>query len=57
VLVVLDRDLKVMDFKAFPGEAVDNSIAVGEPNGIYLEGKLNVKPKLARPTRRKRWDF
>ena len=34
VLVVLDRDLKVIDFMAFPGEAVDNSIAIGERNGI-----------------------
>jgi hypothetical protein len=35
-LVVLDRDLNVRDFVTFSGEAVDNSIAIDELNGIYV---------------------
>ena len=35
-LVVLDRDLNVKSFVAFSGEAVDNSIAIDERNGIYV---------------------
>jgi hypothetical protein len=35
-LVVLDRDLNVKSYVAFPGEAVDNSIAIDERNGIYV---------------------
>jgi hypothetical protein len=34
-LVILDRDLNVKDYLAF-GEAVDNSIAIDERNGIYV---------------------
>jgi len=35
-LVVLDRDLNIRDFVTFPDEAVDNSIAIDEQNGIYV---------------------
>ena len=35
-LVVLDRDLNVTSYVAFSGEAVDNSIAIDEKNGIYV---------------------
>ena len=35
-LLVLDRDLNVRDFLAFPDEAVDNSIVIDERNGIYV---------------------
>jgi len=35
-LVVLDRDLNVKSYVAFPGEAVDNNIAIDERNGIYV---------------------
>ena len=35
-LVVLDRDLNVKSCVTFPGEAVDNSSAIDERNGIYV---------------------
>jgi hypothetical protein len=35
-LVMLDRDLNVKTYLAFSGEAVDNSIAIDERNGIYV---------------------
>jgi len=35
-LVLLDRELNVKSYVAFTGEAVDNSIAVDEHNGIYV---------------------
>ncbi len=35
-LVVLDRDLRVKSYVAFSDEAVDNSIAIDEHNGIYV---------------------
>ncbi|WP_217426970.1 hypothetical protein [Pandoraea pneumonica] len=35
-LVVLDRDLNVKSFITFANEAVDNSIAIDEKNGIYV---------------------
>ena len=35
-LVVLDRDLNVKSYVTFPGEAVDNSIAIDERNSIYV---------------------
>jgi hypothetical protein len=34
--VVLDRDLNVKSYVTFSGEAVDNSIAIDERNGIYV---------------------
>ena len=33
---MLDRDLRVKSFVTLPGEAVDNSIAIDERNGIYV---------------------
>ncbi len=35
-LVLLDRDLHVKSYVPFTGEAVDNSIAIDEQNGIYV---------------------
>jgi hypothetical protein len=35
-LVLLDRDLNVKSYVPFTGEAVDNSIAIDEHNGIYV---------------------
>ena len=35
-VVVLDRDLNVKSYVTFSGEAVDNSIAIDEKNGIYV---------------------
>jgi hypothetical protein len=35
-LVVLDRDLNIVSYITFSGEAVDNSIAIDENNGIYV---------------------
>lgn len=35
-LVVLDRDLNLKSFVTFPGEAVENSLAIDERNGIYV---------------------
>jgi hypothetical protein len=35
-LVILDRELNVKSYVAFTGEAVDNSIAIDEKNGIYV---------------------
>jgi len=35
-IVVLDRDLNVKSYVTFSGEAVDNSIAIDERNGIYV---------------------
>jgi hypothetical protein len=35
-LVLLDRDLNVKSYITFPGEAVDNSIAIDDKNGIYV---------------------
>ncbi len=35
-VVLLDRDLNEKAYLAFTGEAVDNSIAIDEKNGIYV---------------------
>jgi hypothetical protein len=35
-VIVTDRDLRVLDYVLFPGEHVENSIAVDAGNGIYL---------------------
>lgn len=35
-VMVVDRDLKVQDYVMFPGEHVENSLAVDEHNGIYV---------------------
>lgn len=36
VVMVVDRDLNLKDYKAFPGEHVENSIAIDSDNGIYV---------------------
>jgi hypothetical protein len=41
-LIVTDRDLNVVDYQLFPGEIVENSIAVDENNGIYLVTSANM---------------
>lgn len=35
-VIVADRDLQLKDYLLFPGEIVENSIAVDENNGIYV---------------------
>ncbi|MGI9288383.1 MAG: hypothetical protein ACR2P1_23560, partial [Pseudomonadales bacterium] len=35
-VIVVDRELKVQDYVIFPGEHVENSIAVDENNGVYV---------------------
>jgi hypothetical protein len=35
-LIVVDRELKVKSYVTFPGEHVENSIAIDEDNGIYV---------------------
>lgn len=35
-VILVDRELQVVDYIAFPGEYVENSIAVDENNGIYV---------------------
>lgn len=35
-VIVVDRELKVQDYAIFPGEHVENSIAVDENNGVYV---------------------
>jgi hypothetical protein len=46
-LVVLDRDLNVKSYVAFPAEAVDNSIAIDEGNGIYVVTSRRMLGRLA----------
>ena len=41
-LFITDRDLKVLDYKLFPGEHVENSIAVDNNNGIYVVTSVNM---------------
>jgi hypothetical protein len=36
VVILADRNLQVLDYVKFPGEHVENSIAVDENNGIYV---------------------
>lgn len=36
MMFVLNRNLELLDYKLFPGELVENSIAVDESNGIYM---------------------
>jgi hypothetical protein len=42
-LIVTDRDLKVKDYLLFPGELMENSIAVDEHNGIYVVTSVNMR--------------
>jgi hypothetical protein len=41
-VIVTDRDLKVIDYKLFPGEHVENSISVDENNGVYVVTSVNM---------------
>ena len=41
-VIVADRDLKVKDYRLFPGEHVENSIAIDGDNGIYIVTSQNM---------------
>ena len=41
-VIVVDRDLRVIDYQLFPGEHVENSIAVDEDNGVYVVTSVNM---------------
>ena len=41
-VIVADRDLKLKDYLLFPGEHVENSIAVDDNNGIYVVTSVNM---------------
>jgi len=41
-LIVTDRDLNVVDYQLFPGELVENSIAIDKYNGIYMVTSRNM---------------
>lgn len=41
-VIVTDRDLKVVDYRLFPGEWMENSIAVDEKGGIYVVTSVNM---------------
>lgn len=41
-VIVVDRNLELKDYVVFPGERVENSIAVDEHNGIYVVTSQNM---------------
>lgn len=41
-VIVVDRNLKVVDYRLFPGEQMENSIAADESNGIYVATSVNM---------------
>ena len=41
-IIVADRDLNVVDYHLFPGEWMENSIAVDEEGGIYAVTSVNM---------------
>lgn len=41
-VIVTDRDLNVVGYQLFPGELVENSIAVDKDNGIYVVTSVNM---------------
>jgi len=41
-LIVTDRELRVVDYQLFPGEHVENSIAIDKDNGIYMVTSRNM---------------
>ena len=41
-VIVADRNLKVVDYQLFPGENVENSIAIDENNGVYVVTSVNM---------------
>ncbi|MEZ5503635.1 MAG: hypothetical protein R3E50_13600 [Halioglobus sp.] len=42
-VIVTDRDLNVIDYYLFPGELMENSIAVDEDNGIYVVTSVTMR--------------
>ena len=41
-VLLVDRDLKLVDYAMFPGERVENSVAVDESGGIYVVTSQNM---------------
>lgn len=41
-VLLVDRDLNLVDYKMFPGEKVENSVAVDENHGIYVVTSKNM---------------
>jgi len=41
-VLLIDRDLKLVDYVMFPGEKVENSVAVDENNGVYVVTSRNM---------------
>ena len=41
-VLLLDRELKLVDYVMFPGEKVENSVAVDENNGIFVVTSKNM---------------
>ena len=41
-VLLVDRDLKLVDYAMFPGEKVENSVAVDESGGIYVVTSKNM---------------
>ncbi|MCX2977191.1 hypothetical protein [Candidatus Marimicrobium litorale] len=41
-VIITDRELNVVDYHLFPGELVENSIAVDRDNGIYVVTSVNM---------------
>lgn len=41
-VIVTDRELRVLDYALFPGEIVENSIAIDDKDGIYLVTSANM---------------
>ncbi len=41
-VIVVNRDLEVLDYAMFPGEHVENSIAIDPDNGIYVVTSQNM---------------
>lgn len=41
-VIVTNRDLEVVDYHLFPGEHVENSVAVDEDGGIYIVTSVNM---------------
>lgn len=42
IVVVADRELNIKDYILFPGEHVENSIAIDSDNGIYVVTSVNM---------------
>ena len=57
VVIVVDRELQVVDYKLFPGEHVENSIAVDDDNGIYVVTSVNMHKLVWTGTELSRYDI